>query len=229
MAERVTEQIRQIIVGGQLQPGDRMPPERELARQFGVSRTVVREAMRALTAQGLVEVHAGSGSTVRNPSAVEVAQSLARLLQVGQHDFDHSKILEVRRLLEVEIAGLAAERRSDEDLVALETTLQETARVGDECEAWLRNDIAFHAQLAQATKNELFSLLLDSISDVMVSVRRLGFDVPNASARTLRYHGAILEAVRGGDAARARTAMRDHLDEAEATMRTALSLRKLQS
>jgi GntR family transcriptional repressor for pyruvate dehydrogenase complex len=222
LAERVTEQMKQLIVSGQLRAGDRMPPERELARQFGVSRTVVREAVRSLMAQGLVEVHAGSGSVVRNPSAGAVAESMALFLQVGRQGFDHGKILEVRHLLEVEIAGLAAERRTGDDLVALAAVLQETAHVGGNCDDWLKNDMAFHALLAQATRNELFSLLLDSIADIMISVRRLSFDVAGAPDRTLKYHGAILEQVEKGDPVGARAAMREHLAEAEATMRAAL-------
>lgn len=225
LSERVTDQIKGIIVSGQLRPGDRMPPERELARQFGVSRTVIREAVRSLMAQGLVEVYAGSGTVVRNPSAGAVAESMALFLQVGRQDFDFRKILEVRRLMEVEIAGLAAERRSQEDLEAMAAVLGQTASVGDDREGWMRNDMAFHALLAKATKNELFSLLLDSIADILVSVRRLGFDVPNPAARTLKYHGAILEQVERGNPAAARTAMQDHLDEAEVTMRTAMEMR----
>ena len=228
LAERVTEQIKSIIVSGQLQPGDRMPPERELARQFVVSRTVVREAVRSLMAQGLVDVYAGSGSIVRNPTVGAVAESMALFLQVGRQDFDFRKIQEVRRLLEVEIAGLAALRHTQDDLDALGAVLAETAHVGDERDAWLKNDMAFHALLAKATKNELFSLLLDSIADIMISVRRLGFDIPHASARTMKYHGAILEQVQVGDAEGARAAMADHLDEAEATMRSALELRARQ-
>lgn len=222
LAERVTEQMKQLIVSGQLQAGDRMPPERELARQFGVSRTVVREAVRSLMAQGLVEVHAGSGSVVRNLSAGAVAESMALFLQVGRQGFDYGKLLEVRRLLEVEIAGLAAERRTVEDLAAMAAVLQETPHVGGNCDGWLKNDMAFHALLAQATKNELFSLLLDSIADIMISVRRLSFDVVGASGRTLKCHSAILEQVERGDPVGARAAMRDHLVEAEATMRAAL-------
>src|SRR5687767_2207765 len=84
LAGRVTDQIKNIIVSGQKLPGDRMPPERELARQFGVSRTVVREAVRSLMAQGLLEVYAGSGTVVRNPSAGAVAESLALFLQIGR-------------------------------------------------------------------------------------------------------------------------------------------------
>jgi GntR family transcriptional repressor for pyruvate dehydrogenase complex len=223
LAARVTDQIKQIIVAGHLQPGDRLPPERELARQFDVSRTVVREAVRSLTAQGLLDVRAGSGSVVRNPSLAAVTESMALFLRVGREDFDYRKILEVRRLLEVEIAGLAAERRTAEDLETLTALLAENATVGNDGERWLQNDMAFHAALAQATQNELFSLLLDSIADIMVGVRRLGFMIPDAAGRTLKYHGAILEQVRAGDAEGARAAMRDHLDEAEATMRQALA------
>ena len=222
LAERVTEQIRNYIVSGQLQPGDRMPPERELARQFGVSRTVVREAVRALMAQGLLEVRAGSGTIVRNPSPGAVAQSMALLLRVGRERFDYHKVMEVRRLLEIEIAGLAAERRTDEDLDALTALVEETPGLSGKPDDWLKNDMAFHAQLAQATKNELFSVLLDSITDIMVTVRRLGFTVPDAATRAYKYHSAILEQVQRGDPAGAREAMRDHLAESEATMRTAL-------
>ena len=229
LAERVTDQLKNLIVTGQLQSGDRMPPERELARQFGVSRTVVREAVRSLMAQGLVDVYAGSGTIVRNPSAGAVAESMALFLQVGRQGFDHGKILEVRRLLEIEIAGLAAERRTPEDLAALEAVMQEHARVGADRDAWVKSDMAFHALLAQATKNELFSLLLDSIADIMMTMRRLAFTVADAPSRSLKYHGAILEQVQRGDPEGARTAMREHLVEAETTIRAALDVNAAQS
>ena len=224
LAARVTEQVKQYIVAGQLRPGDRLPPERELARQFGVSRTVVREAVRTLTAQGLLEVRAGSGTVVRNPSAGDVAESMALFLRVGHPGLDLKKILEVRRMLEVEIAGLAAERRTDADIAAMDANMAEAAQVGDSRDGWLGNDMAFHALLAQATKNILFSLLLDSLADILTSVRRMSFDVPGASARTQHYHGAVLEQVRRGDPEGARQTMHDHLHEAEETMRAALAI-----
>jgi GntR family transcriptional repressor for pyruvate dehydrogenase complex len=224
LAARVTEQVKQYIVTGHLRPGDRLPPERELARQFGVSRTVVREAVRTLTAQGLLEVRAGSGTVVRNPSAGDVAESMALFLRVGHPGLDLKKILEVRRMLEVEIAALAAERRTDADIAAMDANVAETAAVGNDREGWVANDMAFHALLARATQNVLFSLLLDSLANVLTPVRRMSFDVPGASGRTQHYHGAILEQVRQGDPEGARQAMRDHLVEAEGTMRAALAL-----
>jgi GntR family transcriptional repressor for pyruvate dehydrogenase complex len=107
-------------------------------------------------------------------------------------------------------------------LAALSALVAEIPGVASDRDGWLKNDMAFHAMLAQATKNELFSLLLDSLADVLTGVRRMGFSVPNAAARTMKYHGAILEEVRRRDPDGARQAMRDHLDEAEATMRQAL-------
>ena len=87
-----------------------------------------------------------------------------------------------------------------------------------------KSDVAFHAVLAAATHNELFPLLLDSVVDIMVRVRQLGFDVPGSSEHALRYHRAIFEQVRSGDAEAARQAMREHLNDSEDVMRHALAL-----
>lgn len=222
LTARVTDQIENLIVVGQLQPGDRLPPERELARQFEVSRTVVREAVRALAAKGLLEVRSGSGTVVCSPTPRSVAQTMSLFLRVGQRDLDYRKILEVRRLLEVEIAGLAAQRRTGEDLEAMEAILCEAESGGDR-DRFVRTDMAFHSALARATYNELFSVLLDSVADVMITMRQMAFDIPDAFARALKYHRAIFEQVKGGDPERARQAMREHLMEAEDTIRRALA------
>jgi GntR family transcriptional repressor for pyruvate dehydrogenase complex len=224
LADSVTHQIEELIVEGRLQLGDRLPPERELARQFGVSRTVIREAVRALAAKSLLEVQPGSGTVVRSPTPESVAQSMTLLLRAAQPEADYDKVHEVRRLLEVEIAGLAAERRTIEDLEELETILLDSSETQDDPDCFPECDVAFHAALAQATHNELFPLLLDSMVDIMIKVRQLGFQVPGMPARALKYHRAVFEQVRAGDAEGARQAMREHLIEAEDTMRRALAL-----
>jgi GntR family transcriptional repressor for pyruvate dehydrogenase complex len=231
LANRVTNQIEQLMMDGRLQPGDRLPPERELARQFGVSRTVVREAVRALAAKSLLEVEPGSGTTVRSPTPKSVAQSMTMLLRATRTEIDYDKVHEVRRILEVEIAGLAAERRTDEDLKEMEEILRQTAEaeIQDDRESFPECDVAFHAALACATHNELFSLLLDSMADIMIKVRQLGFEVPDMPMRALRHHCAIFERVKAGDPKGARRAMREHLIEAEDTMRQALSFHVSQS
>ena len=223
LTDRVTQQIEDLIVIGHLRPGNRLPPERELAHRFGVSRTVVREAVRALVAKGLLEVRSGSGTIVCSPTAQTLAQTMSLFLRVGQRDLDYRKILEVRRLLEVEIAGLAAERRTEEDLEVMKAILQEAESGGDR-DRFVRTDMAFHSALARATYNELFSVLLDSIADVMITMRQMAFDIPDAFTRALRYHRAIFEQVKRGDPEGARQAMREHLVEAEDTIRQALAL-----
>ena len=226
LADRVTCQIEQLIIEGRLQPGDRLPPERELAQQFGVSRTVIREAVRALVAKSLLEVEPGSGTTVCSPTAKSVAQSMSLLLRSGQAETDYDKIHEVRRILEVEIAGLAAERRTEEDLKMMEEILRQTAEaeIQDDRDSFPECDVAFHAALARATQNDLFPLLLDSMADIMIKVRQLGFEVPDMPMRALKHHCAVFEQVRVSDAQGARQAMHEHLIESEDTMRQALAL-----
>jgi GntR family transcriptional repressor for pyruvate dehydrogenase complex len=223
LSNRVTHQIEELIFEGHLQPGDRLPPERELARQFGVSRTVIREAVRALVAKSLLDVQPGSGTIVRSPTPESVAASMTMLLRTAQPETDYDKVHEVRRLLEVEIAGLAAERRTAEDLEGLEAILRESSETQDDPACFPECDVAFHATLAQSTHNELFPLLLDSMADVMIKVRQLGFHVPGMPARALKHHQAIFEQVKAGEPEGARQAMREHLVESEDTMRQALA------
>lgn len=230
LVDRVAEQIEGQIVGGQLQPGERLPSERELAEQFGVSRTVIREAVRVLAAKSLLEVRSGSGTVVRSPSTRAITQSMTLLLRTGQR-IDHAAIHEVRRTLEVEIAGLAAERRTPTDVAALEALLDEMAAILAEGrtaairDRFAANDVRFHAALARATHNELFVLLLDSIADVLLEVRQIGFEGAGSHQDTLDFHRAIFEQVRAGDAPGAREAMRAHLINAEQVMQAGLARR----
>lgn len=222
LSDLVSGQIQNLIVDNHLQPGDRLPAERDLAQQLGVSRTVVREAVRGLAAKGLLQVSPGRGGTsVRRPPAHSISESFSLYFRSGP-SMNQEKLLEVRRALEVEIAGLAAERRADEDLQRLAGVLEEAEQIGPtDREAFVRCDMAFHAALARATHNELWSLLLDSVADLLIETRRSGFDVPGTATRAYRYHKAIYKQVAQGNVEGARDAMRRHLAEAEDTQRKA--------
>lgn len=222
LSDRVTEQIQQLIVASHLVVGDRLPAERELAEQFGVSRTVVREAVRSLVAKGMLEVKPGSGTAVRMPTAETMGPSMTLFLRGNQTDFDYKQVIEVRRTLEVEIAGLAAERRTDQDLRLLEQILTNTSGIISDRNRFVEWDVSFHAALATATHNELFSLLLDSVVSVMRKAREVGFALPSTPKAALAWHQAIFVEVKKGHGAGARKAMSGHLDEAEKTMRSAL-------
>lgn len=222
LASRVTDELEQLIVARRLTTGVRLPSERELAEQFGVSRTVVREAVRGLVAKGMLEVRPGSGTIVRSPTAASVTQSMTLFLRAGQIDIDYMKVHEIRRVLEVEIAGIAAARHSESDLAQLELLLAEMETLRGDREQFARNDVQFHAALASATGNELFALLLNSIVDIMINVRYLGARVPDSDEHALRHHRAILAQLRANDPEAARWAMRQHLDDSEAIIREAL-------
>lgn len=222
LAQRVISQIEEMIADSRLSPGDRLPSERELGRQFGVSRTVVREAVHALTARGMLSTEQGIGTVVCGPSALAVAESLSRLIRADEGNVEHTHLIEVRRLLEVEIAGLAAARRTQRDLLVLNANLAAAPPNDADCEAFAHNDVAFHYALAAATQNALFPLFLDSIAPVLFAARVLGYAVPGTPARAQFHHRRILDGVAAQDVEEARAAMQAHMVEAEETMRAAV-------
>src|SRR3989442_2687911 len=118
LSDKVAELLLETILSPDLQPGDRLPSERELGEQFGVSRTVIREAVRALAAKGVIDVRTGSGLRVAAVDSATVSESMSLFMR-GSTTLDYPKVHEVRAMLEVEIAGLAAERASREDLAEL--------------------------------------------------------------------------------------------------------------
>ena len=223
LANRVVIALERLIVDSRLGEGDRLPSERELASQFGVSRTVIREAVRALAAKRLLEVEGGRGTVVRAPSARAAAESMALLLRVQESAGDADKVAEVRRVLENEIAKLAAARRTDDDLVGLEAILAAAEEHVDQPDAFVQEDLEFHAALARATHNELFSVLLDSLAQVMLEVRLLALRIPGTPRRSLTHHRAVFDAVAVGDPAAARVAMNAHMDEARETLQRAIT------
>lgn len=220
-AGRVTRQLRELILEHDLRPGDVLPPERELGELFGVSRTVVREAVKSLAAKGLVDVRRGHGTVVTFPDVELVAETIADMLRSeGSEQVAFTRVHEVRRLLEVEIAGLAAERRLPEDIVQLRERLLALESRREPVE-WARQDIDFHAALARAAHNPLLSALLGSMTQVLLEVRLTAGRLPDTQQRAQPFHRALYEAVAGGAPGAARKAMRAHMGEAETTFKRA--------
>ncbi|MHB1133186.1 MAG: FadR/GntR family transcriptional regulator [Chloroflexota bacterium] len=223
LANRVSAEIEAMIVQRHFQSGDRLPSERELSEQFGVSRTVVREAVRALVAKNLLEVRPGSGTVICTPTSENFADAMSLMIQTGLPDLSIEKVIEVRRLLEVTIAGLAAARRTEADLAAMAATFATMEAYTDDRERYSEADLAFHNHLARATQNELFTIILDSVSRIMVTTFKIAFHGPGKPARSVRHHRAVLDRVAAGDVAGARQAMLDHLVEFEQRMRQNLA------
>lgn len=209
LSDKVADILLETILSKRLKVGDRLPSERELGEQFGVSRTVVREAVRALVAKGVIEVRSGSGLRVAAVNATAVSESMSLYLRGGTVDFE--KVQEVRALLEVHLAGLAAARASEDDIASLReihTRMQDDA---SDVEAAARDDLEFHRLIARTTHNELFLLLLDSIGSSLIDIRRSNL-ASGSTPMTLNQHQAILERIAGHDPEGARAAMKGHLD-----------------
>ena len=223
LAQRVERELERLILESHLGAGDRLPSERELASQFGVSRTVVREAVRALAAKQLVDVNVGRGTVVRAPSAEAAGESMKLLLMMQAGDAGVEKVSEVRHIIENEIAALAALRRTSVDLDELAAILAETRQHLDDPEVYIKSDVGFHAALARATHNELFVIILDSLVEIMIEVRLLTLRVPGITRLALSHHERILGAVVAGDPEAAREAMDAHMDQATEVLRQSVA------
>lgn len=220
LSDRVADQLTEAILSRQLNPGDLLPPERELGDKFGVSRTVVREAVRSLAARGLVRVTSGRGVEVNAFGPGDVAASI-RLLVRGQEELDYGTVNEVRSALEVKVAGLAAQRAHSDDLERLAQLCDDYQQSLDrrDLAAAGELDFQFHRELAQAAGNELLLAMLDSIADVLHEVRNQAMNDVHVGEEGLRAHRKILKCVSAGKPDDARAAMAAHLAEAERVWR----------
>ncbi len=217
LADRVSQKLESLILSGTLPTGERLPSERELGDQFGVSRTVIREAVRALAAKGFLEVRTGDGTFVTEAKVSSASAALSRLLRLTgtQSATGARSLYEIRRPLEIAIAGLAAERATVpqiEELRGLVESIQKSDLPKDD---FVAADIRFHLLLAESTQNHLFSALLNSVSDLMTVIRELGTSVPGSRKDACHHHKAILARIVARDAAGACRAMEAHMDASE--------------
>jgi DNA-binding FadR family transcriptional regulator len=207
MVVAVLESLTSHIVQGDFESSGVLPSEGELAKSFGVSRTVVREAMRSLRAQGLVEVSQGKPPRVKPPDSKAAIASLELLLRRNKATL--LNLAEVRQPLESEIAALAAERATDENLRQLERAAHDLGAATD-LEKRIEADVRFHRILGEATGNPVFVLLLETLSGFMRESRQKTLAYSGVD-HALNGHRAVLSAVRSRNPAKAREAMLDHL------------------
>jgi GntR family transcriptional repressor for pyruvate dehydrogenase complex len=213
LSDRVADTLLEHILAADLQPGDRLPTEAELGRQFEVSRTVVREAVRSLAARGIVNVRPGAGLTVARVAPATASEAM-RLLVRGSVDLTYDRVHEVRRTLETELARLAAERATEDDLVELRRIQAAQQAALDDIPTAARIDVRFHRTIASITRNELFVVILDSLSDVMLQIRLQCMPLPGDREIGIVEHQAVLDGIAAHDPEAARRAMSAHLKTA---------------
>jgi GntR family transcriptional regulator, transcriptional repressor for pyruvate dehydrogenase complex len=222
LSDRVTKSVLDLIETSALKPGDRLPSERDLGEQFGVSRTVVREALRSLAAKGVLDVRTGSGATVARVNVQRASEAL-RLYVQGSHSDDggvtYEQINDVREMIETKVARLAATSASDADIDELVAIHEEFCARADEPEITSQLDVAFHRAVAASVHNPLFLLMLDSIEPILLEIRRRVALVPGRPGRAIEAHAGILDCIRRRDPDAAQRAMTEHLEESRAIWR----------
>jgi DNA-binding FadR family transcriptional regulator len=210
LVDRVVTEIERAIVAGQLTPETNLPPERVLALQLGVSRTVVREAVRILMAKGLLEARHGLGTRVRQVTRQQLAEPLSLLLQTSRGSITFEHLYQVCSILEIENAGLAAAQATPEDIDLLRQAVVAMESAQETPALLAARDAAFHLTLAKLTHNPLMVILIDSIFDVLRE--HILLMTPRLDPRydILPYHIAIFERVAAKNEEGARQAMREH-------------------
>lgn len=211
LAEQVVGRIREMILNGDLNAGDRLPPEVDLAEMMGVSRTALREGMRTLEAQGLLETRAGVGTLVRSLGADQLVQPLTLFVDASGGTISFEEFHSVRTILEVEIAALAAANATEGDLAILRRSMADMEASAGDAETFASVDASFHQSLATMTGNPLLGLFVGALRVLLEDHIRHVVGHIDPATDVLPYHASILSAVEAGDEDEARRAMKDHL------------------
>jgi len=207
--EEIVRQVKQLIGEGRLKSGDRLPPERDLAEKFMVSRTSVREALRALQSRGLIEIRAGEGAFIRDVSVETLIEPLA--LVILPHREAVGELFEARRLLEPAIAALAARRATREEIQEMERILEDQAKEVAAGRTGMLQDGALHAAIANSAHNRAITRIVNALMDLLTQSREESLHMPGRPARSHQDHRRILAAVQKRDEVAAHRAMLDHL------------------
>ena len=215
-SDQVVAYVRGLIESGALHAGDRLPTERELSAHLGVSRPTVRAGLRALATLGVVRSRRGSGTFITDGPPVLGSEPLSFLAAL--HGFTRGEMYEVRRILEVGAAGLAADRASADHISTLADEVAGMFATLDDPNAFLSHDIRFHRTVGLSSGNPIVASLAEMVSGMYYEHRRA--TAINASDRDLREaaeaHRRIYQAIRARDARQARDAMNEHLVTAQA-------------
>jgi len=215
--EEIVKQLIDLIEVGKLKPGDRLPSERQMAEELGVSRTAIREALRALESMGYIESKVGGGTFIREISLDKALLPFTTLLSQDKNLI--KELLEVRQLLESEIALLASKRATEEDIKNMETALDSMREDIEQGGIGLEGDNAFHNALAIAARNMAMTKILELCDELLSKSRESTLRIPGQPARSLEDHVAILHAVKERDHVLAQQLMKQHMIKAQENYR----------
>ncbi len=212
--ERVVAQVRALIDRGELRSGDRLPAERQLAEKLGVSRPSLRAGLKTLAAMGVVQTRHGAGTFITAGPPVLTSEPLSFLAAL--HGFSREQMFEARLVLEVTVAGLAADRTREapEKLIAISDETTGMFASMDDPDRFLEHDIRFHHAVASAADNPILSALVEMVATLFRELRRRTIGRATDLKEAADEHRAIYQAIRAHDVERARRAMSEHLERA---------------
>jgi len=211
--EDIVKQIRNLVEKGKLKRGDQLPTERELSETFKVSRATVREAIFSLETMKLVDRRQGDGTYVIASSGETLVQPLAAALFHEKDDL--IDIFFLRKIIEPEVAQLASENATPEEMNDLEEILREQEEEVVECKNPIQTDSEFHHLLARMAKNRVLERLLLALVDLLGKTREKYLQTDERKQKSLHGHRNILAAIKNDNGTAARQAMRRHLEEVE--------------
>jgi GntR family transcriptional repressor for pyruvate dehydrogenase complex len=213
LPDQIAARVISLIGERHLKPGDRLPPERELAQAMGVSRSSLREALRALSLLGVTEMRHGDGTylTALDPDALMRPFGLVLALSDGQLQ----ELFEARRVIEPGLAALAAARADDETLEALRLCVGESAATVEDEDAFMRADLELHSLIARAASNSILWHVIGSISGMGIASRRRTNPLPGLREQSAEDHREIVDAIEARDPAAAAAAMLRHLENVQ--------------
>ncbi len=221
ISEDIAGQIKRLIVDGKLKPGDRLPPERELIKELGVSRPSLREALNSLVTMGFLEVRQAKRTFVKSVTSKLIGDPLALLIKADtQKIFD---LIEVRKAIETWAAYHAAQRASKEDVQQLAIIIGEMKKAFEEGRSWEKEDADFHLAIAKATHNTIHMHIMSGIYDLLKeSMAKIFIDRENVK-KLMNHHRQIFQAIKTRSPDKARQKTLDHLNYVESEVKKSTS------
>src|SRR3954453_6657723 len=218
-AEGVVAQLKDMIHRGELASGDRLPPERDLAKLLGVSRPTLRAGIRSLTAVGILQSRQGAGTFVAKAEESPTLDTSALRLLSALHGFTSDEMFEARLALEMSIAGLAAERATSEDTAQLAEEIAGMYASLESPEQYLVHDMQFHQTVAAASGNRILTALMNMVATILFDYRSKTVKRATDLKQSAEQHHNIYRAIRDRNTEAARQAMREHLIETQRAQR----------
>lgn len=210
-SEIIGFRLRDMIRHGELSFGDKLPPERDLAKKMGVSRPTLRAGIRSLAAVGFLRSRQGAGTFVVEPNAAPTLDSAPLRMLAAMHRFSDTEMFETRIALEMHIAELAAIRATSENTVKLSEEIAEMFASLDEPERFLIHDMRFHQAVAEASGNRILAVLINLVTQVLFETRSKTVNRAKDLKEAAEMHRKIYRAIRERNPQEARIAMREHL------------------